>query len=191
MIKCIVAALSLSAVGSIALAPTAFAQSADAGSMTQEEITAAFEKQKTRGLSIAPTGQTATTEATTTAAPVTEVSMNAVPKEEQVNINIAFDFDSAALREDQKPKLIALCNAVKDADVQMLRILGHTDSSGSAEYNENLSRLRAEEVKSYLVTDCNIPSERMEAVGVGERFPYDTADPKADANRRVEFQALS
>jgi flagellar motor protein MotB len=31
----------------------------------------------------------------------------------------------------------------------------------------------------------------MEALGVGERFLFDPSDPKADANRRVEFQALS
>jgi len=109
---------------------------------------------------------------------------------EQVNINVSFDFDSAALRADQKPKLNQLCNALKAADVQMVRILGHTDASGSADYNERLSKLRAEEVKRFLETDCGFPADRMEALGVGERFPYDPTDPAADVNRRVEFQAL-
>ena len=103
---------------------------------------------------------------------------------------MSFDFDSAALRDDQKPKLQDLCVALKSADVQMIRILGHTDSSGSASYNERLSKLRAEEVKRFLTADCGFPAFRMEAQGVGERFPFDPENPAADVNRRVEFQAL-
>jgi outer membrane protein OmpA-like peptidoglycan-associated protein len=159
--------------------------------MTQEEMIAAFKKQKTRGLVIAPATPVEPLPGVTEVAPVAEVAYDLVPKDEQVNINISFDFDSAALREDQKPKLVALCGAMTTADVQMFRILGHTDSSGAADYNERLSKLRAEEVKRYLVSDCGIPADRMEAVGVGKRFPFDPADPRADVNRRVEFQALS
>lgn len=80
---------------------------------------------------------------------------------------------------------------MKAADVDVFRIVGHTDSSGSDAYNERLSLLRAEEVKRYLVGDCGIADTRMEAVGVGSRFPYDAENPKGDVNRRVEFQALS
>jgi outer membrane protein OmpA-like peptidoglycan-associated protein len=86
---------------------------------------------------------------------------------------------------------VALCEALKAADVQKIRILGHTDASGSAEYNERLSKLRAEEVKRYLASDCGYPADRMEAQGVGERFLFDESNPRADVNRRVEFQALS
>ncbi len=151
--------------------------------MTEAEISAAFAKQKTRGLSIVPSADTV--------APTEKVVVAELPEDEQVNINIRFDFDSSALREDQKPLLTGLCNVMKATDVQVFRIVGHTDSSGSASYNENLSQLRAEEVKRYLESDCGIPSDKMEAVGVGSRYPYDPADPRADANRRVEFQALS
>ena len=160
---------------------------------TVEEMTENFKKQKTRGLVIATpnTGGNSSTGTQTASVATTEEIATAVPKEEQVNVNIAFDFDSAALREDQKPKLAALCQALKAADVQMIRILGHTDASGSAAYNERLSRLRAEEVKRHLSSDCGYPEDRMEATGVGERFLYDASNPKADVNRRVEFQALS
>ncbi|WP_233495353.1 OmpA family protein [Rhodosalinus halophilus] len=154
--------------------------------MTEAEMTEAFSKQKTRGLAIAPVSQ-GTAEQPDAA---TEVSLTELPKDEQVNVNIVFDFDSAALREDQKPKLEALCNAVAAADVQRLRIIGHTDASGSAAYNERLSELRAVEVKRFLVRECGMDEMRLEAVGVGERFPYDEDDPRADVNRRVEFQAL-
>ena len=182
------------ALGVGILGTPALISPAQAQELTVEEMTAKFKKQKTRGLKIAtPGANTTTTDSTQTAvvAPTTEEVATAVPKEEQVHVNVVFDHDSAALRADQKPKLAGLCTALKAADVQKIRILGHTDSSGSAEYNERLSKLRAEEVKRHLAGDCGFPEERMEAQGLGERFPFDSADPRADVNRRVEFQALS
>lgn len=160
--------------------------------MSPDEMKSAFDRQKTRGLVLA-TPDSATTGAAPAASADASIESiaTAIPQEDQVNINVSFDFDSAALREDQKPKLVTLCSALKAADVQAIRILGHTDASGSAEYNERLSKLRAEEVKRFLATDCGFPVDRMEALGVGERFPFDPANPRADSNRRVEFQALS
>ena len=73
----------------------------------------------------------------------------------------------------------------------MLRIVGHTDASGPAGYNQKLSVLRAEEVQRFFVNDCGIAPDRLQAIGVGEQFPYDDARPAAGANRRVEFQAMS
>lgn len=115
-----------------------------------------------------------------------------LPKEEQVNVSIRFDLDSASLRADQKPALAALCSGLQSASVSALRIVGHTDISGSADYNQRLSLLRAEEVKRYLASaDCGIKEDRMEAVGVGSRYLLDGEKPKDAVNRRVEFQALS
>ena len=80
---------------------------------------------------------------------------------------------------------------MKAVDVPMFRILGHTDASGSKAYNQRLSKLRAEEVKHYLVNDCGMEADKLQAVGVGEDYLADPANPRADINRRVEFQALS
>ncbi|PWR01216.1 OmpA family protein [Meridianimarinicoccus roseus] len=190
--------LSVLLVCLCALAPAAHAQGADGATMTEEQILERFNKQKTRGLSIAPVSggaaqaaaPAATADTTVTADSGTRVGFDTLPPEEQVNINISFDFDSAALREDQKPKLATLCKVMTQIDVQVFRILGHTDASGSEAYNERLSRLRAEEVKRFLVSDCGIAAERLQAVGVGERAPIVPEDPNADANRRVEFQVL-
>ena len=186
------------ALGAGLLGTPLFVGAAQAQEQSVEEMTAKFKKQKTRGLKIATPGVQADTTTTAAAstqtaivAPTAEEVATAVPKEEQVHVNVVFDYDSAALREDQKPKLAGLCAALKAADVKKIRILGHTDSSGSAAYNERLSKLRAEEVKRHLAGDCGFPEDRMEAQGLGERFPYDAADPRADVNRRVEFQALS
>jgi OmpA-OmpF porin, OOP family len=193
---CAAAALAL------CLAPVSVvAQEADASELSAEELQALFLTQKTRGLVLAPTG---TAEATGTAA--TEEVAGAVDpasvepeatsyveldKSEQVNVRISFDFDSAALREDQKPKLATLCEVIKSIDIEVFRIVGHTDASGSAEYNQRLSLLRAEEVKRFLVSDCGIEPDRLQAVGVGKDFLFDKEDPRSDVNRRVEFQAMS
>lgn len=114
-----------------------------------------------------------------------------MPADLGVNIRIEFAFDSAALDEAQKPKLAKLCNVMKGSDIQLFRIIGHTDASGTDDYNERLSRLRAEEVQRFFINECGIDAGRLEAVGLGERFLLENADPDSDQNRRVEFQALS
>ncbi len=191
-------AISFSALTALAVPSFALAQSTDASELSSEQLEELFSKQKTRGLMLAPTGQvdndaSETVAATTEVAPANKAAETYVElaPEEQVNIQITFDFDSSALRDDQKPKLVTLCQVMKAVDVELFRIVGHTDSSGSASYNESLSLLRAQEVKRHMVSDCGIEETRLEAVGVGEQFPLDQDNPRGDANRRVEFQALS
>lgn len=109
----------------------------------------------------------------------------------QVNLRIKFGFDSAALSAEETPKLAKMCTDLKESDLNLIRIVGHTDTSGSDAYNERLSILRAKEVARHLIENCGIDPKRLETVGLGERFPFNAADPKAEENRRVEFQALS
>lgn len=164
----------------------------DNTTLSESELREKFNKQKTRGLVLAPSGGAAstTTSQNTSVDTTNTTTYVEVAQDEQVNVQISFDFDSAALREDQKPKLVTLCQVVKSIDVQLFQIVGHTDASGSASYNERLSKLRAEEVKRYLVDDCGIEPTRLEAIGAGEEFPFNRQNPRADENRRVEFQAL-
>ena len=173
------------------------AQTTDASGQSAAEIGELF-KQQTRGLVIAPSSsvEAGSSDASiSTAVQATAVTPAGtyveIPKDVQVNISVQFDFDSSALRSDQKPKLASLCQAIQSADIKMFRIVGHTDASGSAAYNDQLSTLRAQEVKRHLVSECGIPADRLEAVGVGERHPYNAANPNGDENRRVEFQAIS
>ncbi|MFZ1470524.1 MAG: OmpA family protein [Paracoccaceae bacterium] len=114
-----------------------------------------------------------------------------LPEDLEVNVHISFDYDSATIKADQQPVLDQMCRVMKASDIKLFRIMGHTDSAGSDAYNEKLSLLRAEEVKRRLVSDCGIAATRLDAIGLGERFPANTSDPKAPQNRRVEFQALS
>ncbi|PCD65574.1 OmpA family protein [Rhizobium phaseoli] len=149
-------------------------------------------KQETVGASPTPGNGPAETAPTTAAATITTPQTYwKLPDDDQVNYRVQFAFDSSAIAPKQKPMLQKLCSVVKEMDIKLIRIVGHTDASGGARYNQNLSMLRAREVARFFTEDCHIPPERLEAVGVGEQFPLDPQKPKADENRRVEFQAVS
>lgn len=122
---------------------------------------------------------------------VTPIMFGKLEPELQINVRVEFEFDSAVLSATQKPKLEQLCAAMKPSDINLFRIAGHTDTSGTETYNETLSLLRAEEVKRYFIDECGMEASRLEAIGLGERFLHNSDDPKAGENRRVEFQALS
>ena len=68
-------------------------------------------------------------------------------------------------------------------------VAGHSDGAGSASYNYELSKRRAENIAAYLVAERNIDPTHLIAVGYGERVPV--ADNKTAAgrakNRRVEI----
>ncbi|MBC2836456.1 OmpA family protein [Paragemmobacter straminiformis] len=183
--------------------PAAPVLAQDASGMTAEELEALFKKQKTRGLVLAPAGEpaaaapaaadatAATTE--TAAAPAAEAATTYVENDSDtaVNIQIKFDFDSAALRDDQKPKLGALCTVMQTNADWVFRIVGHTDAAGTADYNNRLSLLRAQEVARYISTSCSVSMDRLQAIGVGKDHLANEADPRSEENRRVEFQLLS
>lgn len=182
---------SFALIGAAGLAP-GFAQAQDASNLSAEELQALFEQQRTRGLVIVPADGTATEPAVEgTTEVLADPEYTEVAADAQINFQISFEFDSAALREGEKAKLASLCEALVASDIPLFRIVGHTDAKGSDSYNEGLSMLRAEEVKRYLVSDCQVDPARLEATGVGEAFPFDAADPNADTNRRVEFQVAS
>ena len=183
-------------IAALALGATAPdpARASDASELSEQQLEEMFRNQRTRGLVLAPTtGSAAATQATSAATEAAQQRSDYVQfdRDEQVNIRITFDFDSSALREDQKPRLAALCNVMRDIDIERFRVVGHTDAVGNHAYNQRLSLMRAQEVKRYLVGECGIAEERLEAVGVGPDFLYDPDDPRSPDNRRVEFQALS
>ncbi len=81
--------------------------------------------------------------------------------------------------------LIEVANQCPDAKIE---IGGHTDSSGSDDYNLRLSQARASSVMSYLITN-GIDATRLTAVGYGENSPIaDNESTEGMAkNRRIEF----
>ena len=70
-----------------------------------------------------------------------------------------------------------------------VRIEGHTDSTGAADHNLDLSRRRAEAVKAVLVSQFSVDAGRLTTAGLGATKPVDSNDtPQGRAqNRRVEL----
>lgn len=66
---------------------------------------------------------------------------------------------------------------------------GHTDASGSAVYNYDLSQRRAEAVRDYLVEKHGIDRECLTIRGLGESRPMNGTSPYDAVNRRVTFSA--
>lgn len=102
---------------------------------------------------------------------------------------VQFEFDSAAILPSAREQLDALAQGIKMLPPERRVIIeGHTDASGSDEYNQQLSRRRAAAVKHYLVEQHGIPAGRLRDVGLGERAPIADVDPYAGENRRVQFR---
>ena len=127
-----------------------------------------------RGLTIEARSQLAT---------ITE--SQALPR---VDVEIPFDFDSATLREDVLPDLIAIGDALTAPQLSGLRfaLAGHTDGVGAAAYNQELSERRALAVRDFLLQRFAIAPDRLVAVGFGLERLKTPADPRAAENRRVE-----
>ena len=105
--------------------------------------------------------------------------------------NITFETDSYNLRGSFYPVLNSVGQVLsKYADTTM-RVTGHTDNTGSRQYNQNLSERRAASVADYLVTR-QVGRNRMLVQGMSFDQPIadnGTADGRA-ANRRVELHIL-
>ena len=86
-----------------------------------------------------------------------------------------------------------IIQAVKTFPESHVEIAGHTDSTGSASVNRNLSRARAANVARFLVEVGGIPASQVTATGYGEERPVasnETAAGRA-ANRRVEVLIIN
>jgi outer membrane protein OmpA-like peptidoglycan-associated protein len=111
----------------------------------------------------------------------------------QTNATVPFGFDQYKLTADAKADLDKLCDSVKDDKRFFIAVSGYTDKIGNKEYNEALSRRRADEVVQYLVAKHDIPIYRIHMIGLGDEKPADEANTREARahNRRVEVQVFS
>ena len=142
-----------------------FAQEEDEGAVSSSDIAAALEKPRTRGIS--------------------------VRVKQKVDLNIPFEINSSDLKPEARSQLAQLEAALQKESLADYRFLiaGHTDASGSAEYNRRLSERRAESVKRFLV-ERGIDPDRLEVVGNGEDDLLLPDKPADGSNRRVEIRNL-
>jgi outer membrane protein OmpA-like peptidoglycan-associated protein len=100
---------------------------------------------------------------------------------------ILFDFDSFALRSEARENLANLAESLREYGDSEVLIVGHTDSTGSDEYNQRLSENRAGSARDFLVQQ-GIDATRIDALGKGEAEPIASNEEETgrQENRRVE-----
>jgi outer membrane protein OmpA-like peptidoglycan-associated protein len=117
-----------------------------------------------------------------------------VVTQEQIDINdsIYFETDKSVIRADSHALLDDVAAIlVAHPEITRLRIEGHTDSRGAADYNRTLSQTRAESVRTYLIAR-GVESERLDAEGFGEDRPLVRGNSESawSKNRRVDFMVV-
>lgn len=105
--------------------------------------------------------------------------------------NIFFDIGKASLRSESNAELDRLVKLLKDVPSLKVEISGHTDNTGSASLNDQLSQSRAEAVVNYL-KGKGISADRLSAKGYGSSRPVASNDNATgrQENRRTEFEII-
>ncbi len=105
---------------------------------------------------------------------------------------ILFNVNASIIRAESYGTLKEIAGVLKENEGIHLKITGHTDSDGDNAANLELSKKRAEAVKTFLVKEFSIDESRLQTDGKGETQPIapnTTAEGKAQ-NRRVEFTKI-
>jgi outer membrane protein OmpA-like peptidoglycan-associated protein len=102
--------------------------------------------------------------------------------------NITFATNSADISANFYPVLNSVALVVNEFEKTYVDVVGHTDSTGRADFNQQLSERRAQSVASYLQSQKVLP-ERLLTRGMGPNSPIASNDtPEGRAlNRRVEI----
>lgn len=102
-----------------------------------------------------------------------------------------FAVDSSALLAGSYDELDRVAKVLAQYPETTIRIAGHTDSTGSEDYNQKLSERRAEAVKNALV-GMGVDASRMTTIGFGETKPVASNSTEAgrQQNRRVEVRIV-
>ncbi|MCX7863999.1 MAG: OmpA family protein [Novosphingobium sp.] len=104
---------------------------------------------------------------------------------------VTFDVDSSALKPEFRGTLDEIANSLRQYPDSLVDVYGHTDSTGSDQYNQALSERRASTVANYLVMR-GVSAARIRSQGFGETMPIasnDTIEGRA-RNRRVEIKIV-
>lgn len=102
--------------------------------------------------------------------------------------DVTFETNSASLDPKFFSVLDSVATVMKEYKSTLVTVAGHTDSTGTTDYNQGLSERRASTVAMYLQSR-GVATERLAAVGYGENEPVaSNSTPEGRAmNRRVEI----
>jgi outer membrane protein OmpA-like peptidoglycan-associated protein len=102
--------------------------------------------------------------------------------------DVSFDVNSATMKPEALNTYAKIANILKTYDKTVIHVVGHTDSTGSADYNQGLSERRASSVSSYIEQN-GVPASRVREEGRGLREPIaDNGSPEGRSkNRRVDI----
>lgn len=111
--------------------------------------------------------------------------------QEAIDLSVPFELNSSRLQPAAIEQLRQLESALQSAALRKSRfmIAGHTDGTGNAAHNRELSVRRAEAVKEFLVTS-GIEAARLETAGFGAAQLLTPDAPANPANRRVEIRNI-
>jgi outer membrane protein OmpA-like peptidoglycan-associated protein len=106
-----------------------------------------------------------------------------------VTHGILFDTDSDRIKQESAATIKMIASGMQSSAGTNFLIEGHTDSTGDAAHNLDLSKRRAEAVKSVLVSQFGIDGARLTTAGLGSSKPVASNNTPAGRaeNRRVEF----
>ncbi|MCB9764304.1 MAG: OmpA family protein [Alphaproteobacteria bacterium] len=120
----------------------------------------------------------------------TQVKVTA--QEVRILQQVFFETDKAVIRPESYALLDEVANTlVVNPQIRLVEVQGHTDSVGSAEYNQQLSEDRANAVRQYLI-DKGVSARRLQARGYGNTRPLGSEETEAGRaeNRRVQFEIV-
>ena len=109
-----------------------------------------------------------------------------------VNLDIRFEFASAALSDEADRQIEALGGALQSERLAGYRIeiIGHTDAIGAEAANQALSEARAASVRQALIEGYGIIADRLVAIGMGESALLENIAEDSAKQRRVEIVAI-
>jgi len=102
--------------------------------------------------------------------------------------NVFFEFDRADIKPESEVELLEVVRLLQAHPKWKVEVQGHTDSVGTAMYNQQLSQRRAEAVRQFLI-QRGIKAERIQARGYGSSRPIapNTTEEGRALNRRTEI----
>jgi outer membrane protein OmpA-like peptidoglycan-associated protein len=104
--------------------------------------------------------------------------------------DVLFELDKTEIRESFRIALLDFAKYMRESGYKTILVEGHTDSVGSAAYNQDLSERRANAVRAFLIQSANLDGRKIRARGYGESRPVESNNnyQGRKKNRRVEFK---